>query len=80
MSGSSFDRTLSKMRAGGALVAVIAHAFLASGNNLVGVIVSLAGQFLFLPWSIRNQLWDMVALDTFYVAINAGALLWGIGR
>ena len=79
MSGPTLDKTLSKMRVAGALVAVIAHAFLASGSNLIGVIISLAGQFLFLPWSVRNQLWDMVALDTFYVAINAGALLWGIG-
>ena len=69
------DAHLSRGRVFGCALALAAHCLLAFDNPGVGVGVSLLGQFFFLPWSIRHRVWDLVALDAFYVVINVARLL-----
>ena len=61
------------LRVIGSVLAVVSHYFLAF-NNGPGVLISLIGQCFFLPWSCANRVWDLVALDSFYAAVNIAAL------
>lgn len=58
------------MRIFASALALIAYGLLTHGNVVLGVVVALIGQVSFIPWSIRNRVWDMVALDAFYIVIG----------
>ena len=73
----SVDRTLGCMRIGASALALIAYGLLTHGLTTQGILVALVGQVSFIPWSIRNKVWDMVALDAFYIAIGLSKLISG---
>ena len=68
------NRCLSVMRCCASALALIAYGLLTHGAVVPGIVVALAGQCAFIPWSIRNKVWDMVALDAFYIAIGLSRL------
>ncbi|QNJ25944.1 putative membrane protein [Synechococcus sp. SYN20] len=69
------NRALSVMRCCASALALIAYGLLTHGMTTAGIFVALAGQCAFIPWSIRNKVWDMVALDAFYIAIGLTRLV-----
>ena len=71
------DKTLSTMRMGASALALVAYGLLTHGITTAGVLVALVGQVSFIPWSIRNKVWDMVALDAFYISIGLAKLIHG---
>ena len=68
------NRVLSVMRCFASALALIAYGLLTHGMTTAGIVVALVGQCAFIPWSIRNKVWDMVALDAFYIAIGVSRL------
>lgn len=64
------DRILSRLRIFASALALIAYGLLIHGNVALGIIVALIGQIAFFPWSIHNRVWDMVALNAFYIVIG----------
>ena len=73
----TLDQTLSRMRICASALALIAYGLLTHEMVVPGILVALVGQVSFIPWSIRNKVWDMVALDAFYISLGIGRLLHG---
>ena len=66
---------LTKLRYVACLKALISYGLLAYGHTVIGVVVAMAGQMMFLPWSVTNRCWDMVCLDSFYLCIGLSRLV-----
>ena len=69
------NRVLSTMRCVASALALTAYWLLTHEYVLAGILVAMVGQIAFIPWSIRNKVWDMVALDAFYLCIGLHRLL-----
>lgn len=69
------DRAFTVLRIAGAVLGIVSYILLVNKARALGVSTNLVQQALLTPWSIRNKVWDGVAVGSFFSAVNVHALV-----
>ena len=62
------------MRWLGSAGCIVSYALVVNGHIFPGALISLGCNFLFSPYYVRHRMWDLVAIEAFFLVINIHAL------
>lgn len=64
----------SRLRIAGSILCIVAYALVTQGYVVSGTGLNLVTNVLFTPYMLSAGMWDMVAIEVFYLVLNVLAL------
>ncbi len=62
------------MRWLGSAGCIVSYALVVNGSVVIGTALNLLTNFLFSPYYVRHRMWDLLAIEAFFLVINVHAL------
>lgn len=73
----TLDRKVNLLRIFGSVALCGAYLLITSGFLIPGVLINTLGQFMLIPYALRNRAWDFLGLSGFFLFYNLRVLLGG---